>query len=65
MFEEFFYPELAVRSNFDIWEQKGRPDMLSNASTQVREMLDAGEEGLLHPELVLQIKHHFPDIQNL
>lgn len=65
MLEEFFYPDLAVRSNFDIWEQAGRPDMLSVASERVREILDAGEEGLLDQEVVLQIKRHFPNIQTI
>jgi trimethylamine--corrinoid protein Co-methyltransferase len=65
MFKEFFYPNLAVRSNFDIWEQKGRPDMLSAASDEVLELLDDGEEGLLDPEVVLRIKQRFPNIQTI
>jgi trimethylamine--corrinoid protein Co-methyltransferase len=63
MFEEFFYPELALRSNFDIWEQKGCPDMLGVASDRVRKLLNAGHGGLLEQEVGPQIKRHFPNIE--
>jgi trimethylamine--corrinoid protein Co-methyltransferase len=65
MKEEFFYPALSVRCNFDIWEERGRPSMLSRANDLVDEILDDGREGLLDTDLILEIKKKFPGIQNL
>ncbi|UCF00716.1 MAG: trimethylamine methyltransferase family protein [Deltaproteobacteria bacterium] len=65
MKEEFFYPDLSVRCNFDIWEERGRPSMLSRANDLVDEILDDGREGLLDTDLILEIKKKFPGIQNL
>jgi len=68
MMDEFFYPELSVRSNFDVWEEKGRPNMLSRAYNRVQAILseDGGTaEGLLDIDLILQIKKVFPGIQNI
>ena len=65
MKEEFFYPDLSVRCNFDIWEERGRPSMLSCANDLVDEILDDGREGLLDTDLILEIKKQFPGIQNL
>jgi trimethylamine--corrinoid protein Co-methyltransferase len=63
MMSEFFYPTLSVRHSFDIWEEKGRPSMLSRAREVVEEILAAGEEGLLDPELIAEINRAFPGIQ--
>jgi trimethylamine--corrinoid protein Co-methyltransferase len=65
MKEEFFYPDLGVRCNFDIWEERGRPSMLSRANDLVDEILDDGREGLLDTDLILEIKKKFSGIQNL
>ena len=65
MKEEFFYPGLSVRCNFDIWEERGRPSMLSRANDRVEEILDDGREGLLDTNLILEIKKKFTGIQNL
>lgn len=65
MKEEFFYPDLSVRCNFDIWEDRGRPSMLSRANDLVDEILDDGREGLLDTDLILEIKKKFSGIQNL
>jgi trimethylamine--corrinoid protein Co-methyltransferase len=65
MMSEFFYPSLGVRHSFDIWEEKGRPSMLSRARKVVDEILDAGEEGLLDPDLIAEINKAFPGIQNI
>jgi trimethylamine--corrinoid protein Co-methyltransferase len=64
MKEEFFYPNLSVRCNFDIWEERGRPSMLSRANDLVDEILDDGREGLLDTDLVVEIRKKFPGIQN-
>lgn len=65
MMDEFFYPDLSVRSSFDIWEEQGRPDMLSRANVQVKKTLDEGREGRLEPDLVVRIKRAFPGIVNI
>jgi trimethylamine--corrinoid protein Co-methyltransferase len=65
MMEEFFYPDLAVRCNFDIWEERGRPNMLSRAKEQVEKILKENLDGLLDPELISEIKARFPGIQNI
>ncbi|MFC2058180.1 trimethylamine methyltransferase family protein [Chloroflexota bacterium] len=60
MMDEFFYPNLSVRCNFDIWEERGRPDMLSQAKGLVEEILEQGSEGLLDHEVISEIKKAFP-----
>ncbi len=64
MMEEFLYPNLSVRCNFDIWEEQGRPSMLSRAKDLVEKILNDGKEGLLDTDLVVEIRKRFPDIQN-
>ena len=65
MMDEFFYPDLGVRCNFDIWEQRARPDMLSRANERVKKILEDGQEGLLDQNLLVEIKSKFPGIVNL
>ena len=65
MMDEFFYPTLSVRSNFDVWEEKGRPDMLSRATDMVRKILREGQEGLLDHDLISEIKRAFPGSRRL
>jgi len=60
MMDEFFYPDLTVRCNFDIWEQRGRPDMLSRANELVHTILRENTEGLLDLEVIDRIKKAFP-----
>lgn len=62
MMDEFFYPNLGVRCNFDIWEQKARPSMLSRANDRVKKILQDGRDGLLDQNLVVRIKDKFPEI---
>ena len=64
MKDEFFYPDLSVRSNFDIWEGQGRPSMLSRANELVEKILYDGREGLLDTDLVVDIKKRFTGIQD-
>jgi trimethylamine---corrinoid protein Co-methyltransferase len=65
MMDEFFYPNLGVRCNFDIWEQKARPNMLSRANDRVKTILQDGQEGLLDQNLLIEIKKKFPGIVSL
>ena len=65
MMDEFFYPNLSVRYNFDIWEERGRPDMLSRANNLVNNILEEGKEGVLDLDLIFEIKKTFPGIQNI
>jgi len=65
MMDEFFYPNLGVRCNFDVWEERGRPDMLSRANEQVQHILakcEECQEGLLDLGLIFKIKKAFPGI---
>lgn len=61
MMDEFFYPNLRVRCNFDVWEEKGRPDMLSRANGLARKILRDSKEGLLDVSLIAEIERAFPD----
>ncbi|MFU8796801.1 MAG: trimethylamine methyltransferase family protein [Dehalococcoidia bacterium] len=63
MMDEFFYPELSVRHNFDVWEERGRPDMLSRASEVVRTILRENTDGLLDLSLASRIMKTYPGIQ--
>ena len=65
MMDEFFYPNLSVRHNFDIWEERGRPDMLSRANTLVNDILEEGKDGVLDLDLIFEIEKTFPGIQNI
>jgi len=65
MMDEFFYPNLSVRCNFDVWEERGRPDMLSRAKDRVQEILEVGKEGLLDHDLISEIKKAFPGSRRL
>ena len=65
MMDEFFYPNLSVRCNFDIWEERGRPDMLSRAHDLVQTILEERQEGLLDLDLISEIKKAFPGSRRL
>jgi len=65
MMDEFFYPNLSVRCNFDIWEEKGRPSMLSRANDVVQNILREYEEGILDLDLISEIKKAFPGSRRL
>ncbi len=64
MMDEFFYPQLAVRSSYDVWEEQGRPDMLSRSKEVVQRVLAKSKGGVLGPDLVSRIRKTFPGIQN-
>ena len=65
MMDEFFYPNLSVRCNFDVWEERGRPNMLSRANNLVQNILGEHQEGVLDMNLVSEIGKTFPGIQNI
>ena len=60
MMDEFYYPYLSVRSNFDIWEEQGKQDMLSRSKDRVEEILEKGREGLLDHDTISRIQKAFP-----
>ena len=60
MMDEFYYPDLSVRCNFDIWEERGRPDMLTRAKAMVQQILGDRTEGLLDHQVISEIKRAFP-----
>ncbi|MFP3870902.1 MAG: trimethylamine methyltransferase family protein [Syntrophobacteria bacterium] len=63
MMDEFFYPELSVRCNFDIWEERKRPSMLTRANEVAGKILDEAHEGLLDADLIAEIRVNFGGIQ--
>ena len=66
MMNEFFYPNLSVRSNFDVWEERGRPDMLSRANDVVHNIFgEEYQEGLLGLDLLMATRKNFPGIKNI
>jgi trimethylamine--corrinoid protein Co-methyltransferase len=66
MFNEFFYPNLSVRCNFDVWEERGRPDMLSRANDVVHNILEKEyQEGLLDLDLLIETRKNFPGIKDV
>jgi trimethylamine--corrinoid protein Co-methyltransferase len=65
MMHEFFYPKLCIRSNFDVWEERGRPGMLSRAGDMVQTMLKGERrEKPLSADLIAKIMKSFPGIKN-
>jgi len=64
MMDEFFYPNLSVRCNFDVWQEHGRPDMLSRAKDVVQELLKESKKSLLDRQLIAKVEEAFPGIQN-
>ena len=65
MMDEFLYPDLAIRSNFDIWEEQGRPSMLTRANDRVEQILEKRVDGLLEPDVILAIEKAFPGLQSI
>ena len=63
MFKQFFYPTLAIRMNFDRWQEQGRPTPLTNAQELTRSWLEESEP-VLSIEKLLEIKNKFPEIVN-
>lgn len=62
MMNEFFYPKLSVRCNFDIWEERNRPDMLSRAHQLVKTTLETGRGSRLDPKVIALIKQNLGGI---
>jgi trimethylamine--corrinoid protein Co-methyltransferase len=66
MVNEFFYPNLSVRCNFDVWEERGRPNMLSRANDVVHNIFkEEYQEGLLGLDLLMETRKNFPGIKNV
>ncbi len=63
MHNQFFYPALAVRKNFDLWEKEERPTPLTRAHALVQDWRQE-HQTVLDPELVREIKKKFVGIVN-
>jgi trimethylamine---corrinoid protein Co-methyltransferase len=61
--DEYYYPELSVRCNYDVWLAEGRPDVVSRAHGKVKEILDDGREGLLDTNTIFMVEKAFPGLQ--
>jgi trimethylamine--corrinoid protein Co-methyltransferase len=59
MMDEFFYPELAIRKNFDIWEEQDKLTMLKKANQRVEIILRNSVDGLMDPDTIIKIKEEF------
>lgn len=64
MFGQFLYPDLAVRMNFDVWAEKGKPTPLTRASEVVGNMLKR-DISILGPEKINEIRQRFPEIKGI
>lgn len=64
MMDEFFYPDLAVRMNFDLWEQQNRPSMLSRAKAAASRELQARKKTIMEPALLQKIRESLPGIRD-
>jgi trimethylamine--corrinoid protein Co-methyltransferase len=65
MLEEFFYPRLSVRCDFDTWERQGRPDARERAVELAKEAVGSGPDELLDPALVSELRKAFPGIVDI
>jgi trimethylamine--corrinoid protein Co-methyltransferase len=63
MMDEFAYPKLAVRENFDVWETAGRQSMLSRATDVVTEILSE-RTSRLEPAVRADLLRAFPDLRD-
>lgn len=61
MFKEFFYPDLAIRGQYDRWTDLGKPTPLTRARSIVNNILDTHTVHL-PPKMVLRMRQVFPDI---
>jgi trimethylamine--corrinoid protein Co-methyltransferase len=61
MFDEFFYPQLAVREQYDRWVDRGRPTPLTKAKALVDQYLQAPAMRLLD-DTVARLRERFPQI---
>jgi len=64
MMDEFFYPDLAIRMNFDLWERQGHPSMLSRAKEAANRELKGNRKTVLEPALLQKIRERFPEIRD-
>ena len=64
MFREYFYPGLAVRMNFDQWEQQNKPTPLTRAN-ECLQIWKQEHQSTLDSELVKEVKHRFPQIKEI
>ena len=61
MFHEFFYPQLAVREQYDRWVEQGRPTPLTKAKMLVDQHLQASAMRL-PADTVVRLRKRFPRI---
>ncbi len=62
---ELFYPNLAERHSFELWEKKDKPSMLKRAKAWVQETLDYTKDGLLDMRTIHRIRRAFPELEML
>ena len=62
---QLFYPSLAERHSFELWEEKDQPSMLKRSRVWVRETLEKNREGLLDMKAIHRIRRAFPELEML
>jgi trimethylamine--corrinoid protein Co-methyltransferase len=65
MMDEFFYPDCSVRLNYDVWKERGKPDMLSHAMDKTKEILQRDTEDIWTRSFIMEIEKAFPGIQHV
>lgn len=63
MREEYFYPDLSVRCNFETWKRQGEPDIMTHAHRDVKDFLGRRQEGRLDNDVITKIRGAIPWIQ--
>ena len=65
MMDEFFYPDCSIRLNYDVWKERGKPDMLSHAMDKTKEILQRDTEDIWTRDFIMEIEKAFPGIQHV
>jgi trimethylamine--corrinoid protein Co-methyltransferase len=62
--DELFYPVLAERCSFEVWEENDEPNMLKRAKSRVSDILERNSEGLLDRSQIEAVEDNFPFLRN-
>lgn len=62
--DELFYPVLAERCSFEVWEENDEPNMLKRAKSRVSDILERNPEGLLDRSQIEAVEDNFPFLRN-
>jgi trimethylamine--corrinoid protein Co-methyltransferase len=60
MESEYYYPEIADRSAYGLWESNGSPDIRDAAEVRARELLSSHYPRYIDPKVDAEIRERFP-----